>query len=148
MGNSGRLSSSLSRASLRRRSRFAPLHTARLIACAVLPALRCWHSFSQRTPPVPCAFFLLQRCRRVPTDDVRSSLPQVRAQKCFGAVFDETLIAEGLDPLTVIPGVVVFSQRAAALAGWTNGAVELLSPGHSLSRPVPHAGRRHFYTPC
>jgi len=58
----------------------------------------------------------------LPLADVLSEAERVTAGDAFGAVFDPAAAGAGaLGPEAQIPGVVVFSARADALAGWTNG---------------------------
>lgn len=58
---------------------------------------------------------------KLPLDAVVEESRLVTAGKAFGAVFDLDTANVKLPGDTVVPGVVVFSRRAAALAGWMNG---------------------------
>ena len=58
----------------------------------------------------------------LPLAAVMKEAERVTAGEAFGAVFDPAAAGAGaLGPESQIPGVVVFSARADALAGWTNG---------------------------
>ncbi len=57
----------------------------------------------------------------LPLSDVAAEAARVSAGDAFGAVFDPAAAGVTLPPETLLPGVVVFSKRADALAGWTNG---------------------------
>ena len=54
----------------------------------------------------------------LPLRGVREEMEQVRAGRVFGAMLE---IDENLPDDTLIPGIAVYTSRAAALAGWTKG---------------------------
>jgi hypothetical protein len=54
----------------------------------------------------------------LPLVGVREEMAQVKRGKVFGALLD---IDEDLPDDTLIPGIAVYTSRAAALAGWTKG---------------------------
>lgn len=54
----------------------------------------------------------------LPLRGVREEMEQVRAGRVFGATLE---IDENLPDDTLIPGIAVYTSRAAALAGWTKG---------------------------
>lgn len=54
----------------------------------------------------------------LPLVGVREEMEQVKRGKVFGATLD---IDENLPDDTLIPGIAVYTSRAAALAGWTKG---------------------------
>lgn len=54
----------------------------------------------------------------LPLVGVREEAEQVKRGKVFGALLD---IDENLPDDTLIPGIAVYTSRAAALAGWTKG---------------------------
>ena len=61
----------------------------------------------------------------LPLVGVREEAEQVTANKVFGSLLN---IDEDLPDDTLIPGIAVYTRRAAALAGWTKG-LELASIG-------------------
>lgn len=54
----------------------------------------------------------------LPLVGVREEMAQVKRGRVFGALLD---IDEDLPDDTLIPGIAVYTSRAAALAGWTKG---------------------------
>lgn len=58
---------------------------------------------------------------QLPAAQLQKEAEAVRMGKAFGDSFDLAKNVKGLKPDTLIPGVAVFSRRAAPLAAWTNG---------------------------
>lgn len=58
---------------------------------------------------------------QLPLGVLRGELEAVETQRCFGSIVDPKTVGLSLTEDSLIPGVAVYSRRAAPLAAWTNG---------------------------